>query len=363
MKRLAKLPLLGLSVLATALTGCAGTAPMSDSAVAKPVAANTAVKNAATDYAQLSTEGENYAENEAGQAFIREMVGKGFDADRVADVLGQAKRQDSILKAMSRPAEHRLTWGEYRKIFIEPRRINGGVEFWNTYEDALNRASAKYGVPPEIIVSIIGVETRYGRIMGSYRVLDALATLGFDFPKRGTFFRGELENFLQLTKDEGVDPTSLKGSYAGAMGYGQFMPSSFRSYAVDFDGDGHRDIWDNPVDAIGSVANYFARHGWKAGQPVRSNVVFEQPAQEAWVNAGLKPEVTLAQWAQRGVNTNHTLNPAQKATLMELEMADGNHYWFGLENFYVITRYNHSKLYAMAVYELSQEIKKAHDKP
>ncbi len=304
--------------------------------------------------------GSGYETHPLAEEVVSELSAEGFDAAEVRAVLAKAEKKQSILDAISRPAERRLTWGEYRKIFVEPRRIEQGVAFWNKYEAALKRAEATYGVPAEIIVAIIGVETRYGRIMGRYRVLDALATLGFDYPKRADFFRGQLVQFLQMAREEQLDPTQPLGSYAGAMGYGQFIPSSFRSFAVDFDGDGKRDIWSNEVDAIGSVANYFSQHGWKAGEPVRSNVVINQEADPSWFNAGLKPELTLAQWAERGIATRKDLDPQQPATLMELTMADGEHYWFGLHNFYVITRYNHSRLYAMAVYELSQAIKDAH---
>lgn len=300
-----------------------------------------------------------YEARPEAQALYDRLEQQGFERDYLKQVLAGAKRQQSILDAISRPAEKRLTWGEYRKIFVEPRRIQQGVAFWNEHADTLARAEAEYGVPAEIIVAIIGVETRYGRITGNYRVLDALATLGFDYPRRSTFFLGQLEHYLLMTREEGIEPGSLKGSYAGAMGYGQFIPSSFRDYAIDFDGDGKRNIWSDPVDAIGSVANYFARHGWKPGAPVRSNVVMERPARDEWVNADLKPEVTLAQWAEREIYTRRDLDHSQPATLMRLEMADGDHYWFGLHNFYVITRYNHSRLYAMAVYELSQAIRAA----
>lgn len=303
--------------------------------------------------------GVSYADRPEAQALYEKLESQGFEHDYLRAVLDDAKQQESILKAMSRPAEKRLNWGEYRKIFVEPKRIEQGVAFWKEHADTLARAEAEYGVPAEIIVAIIGVETRYGRIMGSYRVLDALATLGFDYPKRGEFFLGQLEQYLLMTREEGIAPGTLKGSYAGAMGFGQFIPSSFRSFAVDFDADGKRNIWNNPVDAIGSVAHYFSEHGWKAGEPVRSNVVMGQPAQEAWINGDLKPEVTLNQWAERDIHTQRGLDLSQPATLMRLEMEDGDHYWFGLHNFYVITRYNHSRLYAMAVYELSQAIRDA----
>ncbi|MEH6575895.1 MAG: lytic murein transglycosylase B [Amphritea sp.] len=300
----------------------------------------------------------SYAKHPQAQALIEELVAEGFDGAAVESVLSQATRQESILKAISRPAEKRLNWGEYRNIFLKSKRVNQGVAFWEQHADTLVRAEATYGVPAEIIVAIIGVETRYGRNMGSYRVVDALSTLGFDYPKRGKFFRGQLKEYFYLVRDEAMDPFSLTGSYAGAMGYGQFIPSSFRSFAVDFDGDGKKDIWNNPVDAIGSVANYFNAHGWKSGEGIRSNVVMGQAAHESWFNNGLKPELTLMQWAERGITTRKNLAGGNSATLMRLETEGEYQYWFGLYNFYVITRYNHSRLYAMAVYELSQAVMK-----
>ncbi|TCK05910.1 lytic murein transglycosylase B [Marinobacterium mangrovicola] len=305
---------------------------------------------------------DNYADRPEAKALYETLEAEGFERDYLRSVLDDAKQQESILKAMSRPAEKRLTWGEYRNIFIQPKRIERGVKFWQEHADTLARAEAEYGVPAEVIVAIIGVETHYGRIMGNYRVLDALATLGFDYPRRSEFFLGQLEDYLRMTREESIEPGTLKGSYAGAMGYGQFIPSSFRHYAIDFDGDGHRNIWSNPVDAIGSVANYFAEHGWKSGEPVRANVVMGTPADPEWINAGLKPEVSLAQWRERDIRTHKGLDMDQPATLMRLEMEDGDHYWFGLHNFYVITRYNHSRLYGMAVYELSQAIAEARKK-
>lgn len=297
-----------------------------------------------------------YADHPAAQTFIEEMANEGFEASDIRTTLQNAERQESILKAISRPAEKRLTWGEYRNIFIRDARINQGVEFWQKHSKALQRAEQEYGVPAHIIVAIIGIETNYGRNMGSYRVVDALATLGFDYPPRGKFFRGQLKEYFYLLREEQADAFSLKGSYAGAMGYGQFIPSSFRSFAVDFDGDGKRDIWNNPVDAIGSVANYFSAHGWKKGAAVRSNVVIEKLADESWMNDGLKPVVTLAEWSERGIHTRKAIDLDSKATLMRLEKDDEYQHWFGLHNFYVITRYNHSRLYAMAVYELGQAV-------
>ncbi len=301
----------------------------------------------------------DYAQHPDAQVLIDELVSEGFDGAAVKQVLAAAQRQESILTAISRPAEKRLTWGEYRNIFIQSQRIDQGVDFWNQYGDVLARAEATYGVPAEIIVAIIGVETRYGRNMGGYRVVDALSTLGFDYPKRAKFFRGQLKEYFYLVRDEQIDALSLKGSYAGAMGYGQFIPSSFRAYAVDFDGDGKKDIWNNPVDAIGSVANYFNAHGWKNGEGVRSNVVIGKSAADEWFNNGLRPELTLTQWAARGITTQQSLAGDNPATLMRMEIDGEFQHWFGLHNFYVITRYNHSALYAMAVYELSQAVAKA----
>ncbi len=308
----------------------------------------------------------SYLNYPRAQQFIQEMQAEGFDQAYLTEVISKAERQKSILKAISRPAEKSLNWGEYRKIFIQPKRVSRGVTFWQENAEALARAETEYGVPPEIVVAIIGVETYYGRITGNYRVLDALTTLGFDFPRRSEFFLGQLKQYLHLVKEEQVDITALKGSYAGAMGYGQFIPSSYRNFAVDFDGDSKRDIWSNKTDAIGSVANYFAKHGWKAGEPVISSVSFTQKPDDEWFSRGRKgliPKHDLAEWQVRGVNPQLTdLSPEEKAILMQLQIGKDYQYWLGLHNFYVITRYNHSKLYAMAVYRLSEQIKAAYEK-
>jgi len=321
------------------------------------VAAVLAQAGCAANAAESKSKSGYLAHPEA-QKWLKEQTEAGLDSQALEQLLAAAKKQKSILEAISRPAERRLTWGEYRKIFIEPKRINQGLKFWQTHADVLARAEKEFGVPAEVIVAIIGVETRYGRIMGSYRVVDALATLGFDYPKRGKFFRKQLAEYAQLVAEEKMDPLAQKGSYAGAMGFGQFIPSSYRAYAVDFDGDGKRDILTNRVDAIGSVANYFARHGWKSGEPVLGTVKFGDKAiDDSWFNAGLKPKVSLTEWAERGIATDSSLAASQPATLMKMKMKDGDLYWLGLHNFYVITRYNHSRLYAMAVYELSQIIR------
>ena len=208
---------------------------------------------------------------------------------------------------------------------------------------------------PEVIVAIIGVETSYGRNKGNYRVIDALATLSFDYPKRSVFFTKQLENFLLLCVEQNQDPLTLKGSYAGAMGYGQFIPSSYRSYAVDFDGDGFSDIWNNKTDAIGSVANYFSRHGWKVGEEVIVPASFSKGYDSSLVNK-LKLNKTIGELGVLGFSPAQILPTEFKALPVLLKGMNGEEFWLGLHNFYVITRYNHSHLYAMAVHELSQLI-------
>lgn len=300
----------------------------------------------------------DYSKHEGSEAFVDRMVEKhGFDGQWVRQILSEAERKQSILDAMSRPAESVMTWGRYRKIFIQESRINQGVKFWNEHREALERAEKTFGVPAWMIVGIIGVETRYGSNKGSYRVVDALATLGFDYPRRSEFFLGQLEQYLLMVREQHFDPFELKGSYAGAMGYGQFIPSSYRAYAVDFDGDGQVDIVNNPVDAIGSVANYFKKHGWKYGEPVVSSVVLAEDYDDSVFDKDLKPKRTVAQLEKAGISADHTkVAPEMKATAMRLDGDEGDEYWMGLENFYVITRYNHSAMYAMAAYQLSQMI-------
>ena len=232
------------------------------------------------------------------------------------------------------------------------------MTFWNRHAQLLERAEREFGVPPEIIVAILGVETRYGRYTGKHRVIDALSTLAFEYPPRSRFFTSELEQYLLMTREEQIDPLSLKGSYAGAMGIPQFISSSYRNYAIDFDGDGHRNLWNSPADAIGSVANYFKRHGWKPGEPVTFQTLVSGNGYEALVAKGIKPKVPLDEFSAFGVKVPEGLDLSQAAALIELETEGIPEFWIGLHNFYVITRYNHSPLYAMAVYQLSEEIRK-----
>ena len=304
---------------------------------------------------------EPYATRTQVQDYIDELVEThGFSRMALEEVFAQASKQERIIELMSRPAERRLVWHEYRKILVDEPRVSQGIIFWRENEAALERAAKIYGVAPEIIVAIIGVETRYGRIMGNFGVVDALSTLAFDYPPRAEFFRGQLTQHFLLSREEGKNPLSMQSSYAGAMGFGQFIPSSYRAYAVDFDGDGVRDIWANKTDAIGSVANYFAEHGWRGAEGVVERVTLGDETSElrALINSGLKPTVTVAEWRTMGVQVGPEQDDRRLATLMRMEQESGNEYWLGYDDFYVITRYNHSRLYAMAVYQLSQAIRK-----
>jgi membrane-bound lytic murein transglycosylase B len=288
--------------------------------------------------------------------FVSEMVARhGFDGARLATLFGEVALQPSIITAITRPAEAK-PWHAYREIFLTESRIAGGAEFWRTHAATLERAEQHFGVPPEVVVAIIGVETRYGGVTGRYRVIDALATLAFDYPRRADFFRRELEAFLLLSREEALDPLTPLGSYAGAMGLGQFIPSSYRHYAVDFDFDGVRDLFANPVDAIGSVANYFKEHGWRPGEPVVAPATVSGADYRKLLDLGYKPVRRLERFAGYGVSSAAGLDGEQLAALLELEGKEGPEHWVALHNFYVITRYNHSPLYAMAVHQLSQAI-------
>jgi len=293
------------------------------------------------------------------RVFIDAMVKQHrFDRQQLETLFAGAKKREDILEAISRPAEKTKPWHEYRKIFLTPKRIDGGVEFWRENVDILERASRKYGVDPAVIVAIIGVETRYGANTGSYRVIDSLSTLAFAYPPRSKFFRSELEQFLILTREEHVDAGTVEGSYAGAMGYGQFIPSSYRNYAIDFNADGKRDLWDSLDDIIGSVANYFHRHGWRAGEPVANKVTSTTPIKESQISKKLKPgKKTAGEFSREGITSTPPLPDKQPVALLKLEQSSGPEYWLTSNNFYVITRYNRSPLYSMAVYQLSEAIR------
>lgn len=290
-------------------------------------------------------------------AFMDELVDShNFERAQLASTFQQARYRQPVIDAISRPAE-KLDWYRYKGIFLTEGRINAGVEYWQNNRNTLERAEEKYGVPAEIIVAIIGIETRYGKNKGRYRVVDSLATLAFHYPKRSKFFRSELKQFLLLAREQDVDPLNIKGSYAGAMGVPQFISSSYRHYAVDFDGDDYIDLWNNHVDAIGSVANYFSEHGWQSGEPVIYPVEKAPTNISSNVQDGLKPAANYGDLQSAGIQVAADLAPERQVALLEFRERDGEAYWLGLRNFYVITRYNHSQLYALAAYRLAQEIR------
>jgi membrane-bound lytic murein transglycosylase B len=292
-------------------------------------------------------------------AFIDEMVVEhDFERDALAALLGEAEIKQSIIDKISKPAEKKLSWAEYRKIFMTKERVAAGTTFWLENREMLERIEKETGVSVEMIVGIIGVETYYGRITGRDRVLDALATLAFDYPPRSKFFRKELVEFLILAREEEIDATEPLGSYAGAMGRPQFMPSSFRAYAVDATGDGKRDIWNNWADVAGSVANYFIRHGWRADEEVTAQATLAS----TWNGPLPQPKNTLKAGdtveglGKKGVLFATDLCADSKGELLTYEGADGLEHWVGFHNFFVITRYNRSVMYALAAHQLGQEI-------
>jgi membrane-bound lytic murein transglycosylase B len=316
-------------------------APVAAGAVANPAQTSSATAEPVLD-----------AGKEA--AFIAETAASsGMAPAEIRAWLDQARYQQSIINAITRPAEGK-PWKDYRPIFMTADRIDNGRRFYAEHRGELESIAAQTGVPAQYIVAIIGVETSYGRVTGTYRVLDALYTLGFFYPKREEFFRGELAHLFPLARDERLDLATLKGSYAGAMGWGQFIPSSYRNFAVDGDGDGRRDLVNSQRDAMASVANYFNKHGWQAGQPVVARAQ-AQPGAAPFVPADFEPRYTLEELAARGYRAAGNV-PALPATLVTLEGAQGTEHWLAFKNFHVITRYNRSPLYAMAVHQLAQEL-------
>ena len=307
----------------------------------------------AADSAPVNLEQANVVE------FIDEMVEKhGFDRTALSATLAEAEIKPNIIKKISTPAERTLTWAEYRKIFITKERINVGATFWRENREMLERIELETGVAIEMLVGIIGVETYYGRITGKDRVIDALATLAFDYPPRSAFFRKELREFLILAREEELDPTEPMGSYAGAMGRPQFMPSSFRAYAVDSTGDGKRDIWNNWADVAGSVANYFLAHRWRVGE----EVIAQATLSSDWsgpipsTKNTLKVTDTVESLSKKGVMFVTDLSADSKAKLLTYEGDAGIEHWVGFHNFFVITKYNRSVMYALAAHQLGQMI-------
>jgi len=279
-----------------------------------------------------------------------------FDKRRLRKLLRAAEVQPAIIEAMDRPAEKAKAWYDYRPIFVNDKRIDEGVDFWLAHRAQLDEASRQTGVPAEYLVAIVGVETSFGRKTGRYRVLDALSTLAFDYPARAKFFQRELEQFFLLTREAAIDPLTATGSYAGAMGAPQFMPSNYRRYAVDADHDGRVDLWTNWTDVFASIGNYFKEHGWITGEPVLSEAALETNAAPTADGRKLLLSETVGTLRAQGIRFDTPLGVNAPAMLIAVDQADGVHWRVGFENFYAITRYNHSALYAMAVYELAAAI-------
>jgi membrane-bound lytic murein transglycosylase B len=288
--------------------------------------------------------------------FINEMSKKhGFEKQSLVELMSKANYSQRVVDSMNSPYEAK-PWDVYQPLFVTDERIKGGVEFWNKHADILKRAEKEYGVPPQIIVATIGVETKYGRFMGDYLVLDALTTLAFTYPKRQEMFRKQLESYILLLSEEDIDPEETHGSYAGAIGKPQFMPGSYRAYAVDFNGDGRRDLLNSTADAIGSVANYYHIHGWRKGELVTLPAKAEGGYYQQHLNQWLKPTTTIAELSKAGVEASQQLPVHTRCNLIQLDVGNKKELWLGFHNFYVITHYNTNNQYAMAVYQLSQKI-------
>jgi len=304
-----------------------------------------------------SAESSDWQKNQ--EDFIQEMVKTHkFSEKELRSWMNNAKRQQSVIDAITRPAEKVKSWKDYRVIFMTEDRIQKGAQFWKDNETLLKAVEQRYGVNAEIIVAVLGVETRYGRTQGNYRVIDALSTLAFDYPPRAKFFRKQLEEFFLLAREQKHDPLDLKGSYAGAMGYGQFIPSSYRHFAVDYDEDGFADIWNNPADAIASIANYFKEHRWEMDRMVATRCHVKPEYDVSIFNNILKPAHSFEDLQKRGIEPIEQGLPNEIFSVYKLEGEFGTEFWAGAHNFYVITRYNHSHMYALATFQLSQAIKK-----
>ena len=302
--------------------------------------------------------GGDYKDRADVNAFIEKMAGQSdYSESELVELFSTVKKQGHLFELLDKPAEKELEWHQYRHIFISSKRIDQGVNFWRTHQEILSEVSRKTGVPEQIIVAIIGVETFYGTYRGEDPVFDSLVTLAFDYPKRGQFFTRELEQFLLLVKEQNLNARELRGSYAGAMGMPQFIASSYRSYAVDFDRDGQINLFDSIADVAASVANYFVKHGWRVNEAVAGPLTALENNSIDQLIPGEKPSYQWSELEQNGLYSKTELDPDTAVALIKLEQKNSPEYWVGLQNFYVITRYNHSELYAMAVYQLSLLIK------
>lgn len=294
----------------------------------------------------------------AVEAFIQEMTAKhGFTRAELETAFAGTRSRPAIVELMDRAAKP-TPWEDYRATFVNDEKLSAGVRFGRAHAEALELASERYGVPPEIILAVIGIETHYGRNTGRHKVLEALATLAFEYPRRARTFRLELEHFLLLAREEGVPLATATGSYAGAMGIAQFMPGSYRRYAIDFDGDGRRDLFDDPEDAIGSVANYLTAHGWRRDRPIAVPAkLSSEAAAESFQGSGLSTRYSLGELKILGVEADGAFDESARVMPLLLKNRNNVEYWLGFDNFYVITRYNHSAYYAMAVHQLARELR------
>ncbi len=305
-----------------------------------------------------------YAKRPEAAGFIAEMVREhGFSERQLRQLFGQVRHEPQVIEAITRPVVAPPKWFEYRAQFLTEARILGGLAYWKRNQSVLERTENQWGVPAEIVVAIIGVETFYGRNTGRYRVIDALATLAFDYPRRAEFFRKELAQFLLLTREQRISPLMPEGSYAGAMGLPQFMPSSYRRYGVDFNGDGKVDIWRDGPDVIGSVAHFLVEHGWAAGEPALVPVQVQGEAVAAELDRGLSSRRALRAWQELGVSVEDAGLVASDpmGMLLMLEQDGGEEFRFALQNFQVLMRYNRSRLYAAAVWDLAQALRAGRD--
>jgi len=307
-------------------------------------------------------EGDYQGREDVG-AFVQRLASEtAYTETELIALFSQVKKQEHLFAKLDKPAEKELDWYQYRRIFIKDKRINLGVEFWQQHRELLAEVSENTGVPSEIIVAIIGVETFYGIYKGKDPVFDSLVTLAFDYPRRAKFFTRELEQFLLLAKEQGFDVRALRGSYAGAMGMPQFISSSYRNYAVDFDRDGQTNLFDSVADIAGSVANYFVKHGWQRnGRVARPLEAIENNSVDS-LEPGLKPSYKWVDLKRSGLSSQFKISEETPVALVKLQQRDHPEYWAGFENFYVITRYNHSELYAMAVYQLAKLISRQYKK-
>ncbi|ALA23864.1 lytic murein transglycosylase [Piscirickettsia salmonis] len=316
-----------------------------------------AVSNTLAVSASTNSKSAEYIQRADVKSYINDLVKQyGFSKAQLERWFHHAKANQRALEILQRPAEKVWTWQQYRSWLVSTKRAKEGAEFWQSNRQTLRRAERMYGVPPQVILAIIGVESSYGKNVGGFPTFNVLTTLAFDYKRRSEFFKRELTEFLLLMRDQKMNPMQVQGSYAGALGLPQFMPSSYRYYAVDFSGDGHKNLFSNDADVIGSIGNYFKRHGWQGNQPIAVKAKISGDQFNTIIKMGIEPKYTVTELAKFGIQSQEKVDPSLKAALIELDGKNGPEYWLAFQDFYAITRYNHSQKYAMAVYDLSQDI-------